>query len=173
MTLQVDSAPVADHGASASHAPWLTDEEQRVWRGFAGLLALLPHALDMQLQRDADMSHFSYWILAMLSEAPEHALRMSELAEQTHASQSRLSHMVARLEGRGWVLRRPSEDDGRGNVAVLTEAGLDKVIQTAPGHVQLVRSLVFDALTPAQRAQLGRISSAVLDRVDAHAKLRR
>jgi DNA-binding MarR family transcriptional regulator len=157
----------------AEQAHWLSDEEQRVWRGFASVLSLLPQALDGQLQRDADLSQFSYWILAMLSETADGALRMTDLAERSNASLSRLSHMITRLEDRGWVRRERCADDARGNLAVLTETGRAKVVETAPGHVETVRSLVFEALTPAQVNQLGRISAALLARVDAHAKLTR
>jgi DNA-binding MarR family transcriptional regulator len=140
---------------------WLSDDEQRTWRRFAAVLELLPQALDAQLQRDADISHFSYWIMAMLSEAPGRSLRMAELAERTHASQSRLSHMVARLEEQGLVRRERCASDARGSVAVLTEAGVAKIERSAPDHVETVRSLVFDPLTPAQIDQLAEISTAL------------
>jgi DNA-binding MarR family transcriptional regulator len=126
---------------------------------------LLPSALETQSQRDADLTHFGYLVLAMLSESPERALRMSELASQSNASASRLSHVVAKLELRGWVRRERPSDDGRGNVAVLTDAGYDKVSATAPGHVDAVRSLVFDALTATQVRQLDVICGALLDRL--------
>jgi DNA-binding MarR family transcriptional regulator len=144
---------------------WLTDDEQYAWRRLAAVTMLLPAALESQLQRDADLTHFGYWVLAMLSEAPSRSLRMSELAAMSNGSQSRLSHLVARLEDHGWVRRERAGEDGRGFLAVLTESGLAKVVETAPGHVEEVRSLVFEVLTPEQVTQLGEICGAVMDRL--------
>ena len=151
---------------------WLDDDEQRAWRAFLGVSALLPAALDQQLQRDASLSHSSYIVLAMLSEAPQRALRMSELAALANSSPSRLSHTIARLEERGWVHRVKSPDDGRGNLAVLTDTGWQVVVDTAPSHVDSVRRLVFDALSPSQVRQLEAISEAVLERLDPEGTLR-
>lgn len=145
---------------------WLTDEQQRAWRRFAAVVMQLPGTLDTQLQQDAHLTHFGYWVLAMLSEAPSRALRMTELAALANGSQSRLSHLVGRLEERGWVRRERTPEDGRGYVAVLTDEGYQKVVETAPGHVEKVRSVVFDALTPEQVAQLDAISAAILNRLD-------
>ncbi len=145
---------------------WLDDDEQRAWRAFLGMSTFLPAALDQQLQREAEMGHSSYIVLAMLSEAPDRALRMSDLATRANSSPSRLSHTIARLEDRGWVRREKSPDDGRGNFAVLTDAGAQVVVDVAPGHVAAVRRLLFDALTPEQVRQLETIADAVLARVD-------
>jgi DNA-binding MarR family transcriptional regulator len=145
---------------------WLSDEQQRAWRRFAAVVMQLPGTLDTQLQQDAHLTHFGYWVLAMLSEAPGRALRMSELAALANGSQSRLSHLVGRLEERGWVRRERTPEDGRGYLAVLTDDGYRKVVQTAPGHVEKVRSVVFDALTPEQVAQLDEICAVILSRLD-------
>ncbi|MEU8052889.1 MarR family winged helix-turn-helix transcriptional regulator [Micromonospora haikouensis] len=146
---------------------WLTDGEQEIWQRILAVLTLLPAELDGQLQRDADLTHFGYGVLAMLSEAPARSRRMSELAALVNGSQSRLSHLVGRLERRGWVRRERADDDGRGWVAVLTDAGYAHLAAAAPGHVTLVRSLVFDALTPTQVTQLGEITAALLTRLAA------
>jgi DNA-binding MarR family transcriptional regulator len=145
---------------------WLSDEEQRAWRALAGVVMLLPSALDTQLQRDAQLTHFAYTVLAMLSESPTRSARMSELAALANGSQSRLSHLVARLEERGWVRRERTPEDGRGYVAVLTDAGYEKVVESAPGHVGEVRRLVFDALTPEQVARMAAVARAILATVD-------
>jgi len=144
---------------------WLTDEEQQAWRRLAAMTMLLPAALESQLQRDAGLTHFAYWVLAMLSEAPGRARRMSELAALANGSQSRLSHLISKLEERGWVRRERADGDGRGQVAVLTDAGYDLVVATAPGHVREVRRLVFDALSPAQVQALHDICTAVVARL--------
>lgn len=142
---------------------WLDEDEQRTWRSFLATSELLYAALDRQLQRDAGITHASYIVLAMLSEAPNRALRMSDLAVRANSSPSRLSHAVARLEDRGWVRREPAPQDGRGTVAVLTEAGMDMLVRTAPGHVTAVREYLFDRLSADQVRELGDICGAVLD----------
>jgi|ERR1700722_12747367 DNA-binding MarR family transcriptional regulator len=141
---------------------WLTDEQQAAWRPFVALLLRLPAVLDAQLQRDAGLNHFDYLVLSGLSEAPGRTLRMSELAATASSSLSRLSHVVSRLEGKGWVRREPRPGDGRYINAVLTDAGWDKVVATAPGHVAAVRELLIDALSEEQFRQLGAISAQVL-----------
>jgi DNA-binding MarR family transcriptional regulator len=142
---------------------WLDEDEQRTWRSFLATSELLYAALDRQLQRDAGITHASYIVLAMLSEAPNRALRMSDLAVRANSSPSRLSHAVARLEDRGWVRREPAPKDGRGTVAVLTEAGMDMLVRTAPGHVTAVREYLFDRLSADQVRELGDICGVVLD----------
>ncbi|MBB0247397.1 MarR family transcriptional regulator, partial [Streptomyces alkaliphilus] len=123
---------------------WLTPEERAAWLELVGLFIRLPTALDAQLRRDAGLSHFEYQVLAGLSEAPDRTLRMSDLAVFADGSLSRLSHVVKRLEQRGWVRRTPDPTNGRYTLAVLTDAGMEKVVATAPGHVEEVRRLVFD-----------------------------
>jgi DNA-binding MarR family transcriptional regulator len=148
---------------------WLTPEEMEAWLALAALVIKLPGALDAQLQRDAGITHFQYLVMANLSEAPGRTRRMSELAELTNGSLSRLSHVVSRLEDRGWVRREPCPENGRYTNAVLTCAGWDKVVATAPGHVDTVRHLVIDALTATQRRQLRDIGRRILARVDGEA----
>ena len=140
---------------------WLDDAEMRTWKTTAGLLLGLPAALDAQLQRDAGLSHFEYLILASLSEAPARTMRMSTLAAHCEGSLPRLSQAVSRLEKRGWVRRTPDPSDGRYTLAVLTGDGWDKVVATAPGHVEEVRRLVFDPITKAQARQLGDIVTRI------------
>jgi DNA-binding MarR family transcriptional regulator len=142
---------------------WLSAEEQRAWRAFLQAAARVDDALDRQLQRDSGMPHAYYQVLAMLSEAPQRTLRMSELAQLTTSSASRLSHAVARLEEKGWVRREKHPTDRRGALAVLTDAGWDAVVAAAPGHVAAVRAAVFDRLDPAQVAQLRAISERLAD----------
>jgi len=141
---------------------WLSDEQQAAWRPFVALMLRLPSALDAELQKDAGINHFDYLVLSGLSEAPGHTLRMSELAAMASGSLSRLSHVVSRLEARGWVRREPCPGDGRFINAVLTEEGWQKVLATAPGHVTAVRELLLAALTEEEFEQLGAISAKVL-----------
>jgi DNA-binding MarR family transcriptional regulator len=151
---------------------WLDEEQQRTWRAWLAVSELVPRALDTQLQRDAGISHAAYVVLAMLSEAPGRSRRMSDLARRANQSQSRLSHTVARLEDRGWVRRERSADDGRGNLAVLTDAGWDVVRSVAPGHVDAVRQAMFAPLTPEQTRVLGEAMQAILEQLDPDRSLR-
>jgi DNA-binding MarR family transcriptional regulator len=141
---------------------WLTDDEQAAWRPFVALLFRFPALLDAQLQKDAGISHFEYMVLSSLSEAPDRTLRMSQLASMASGSMSRLSHVVSRLENRGWVRREASPGDGRFINAVLTDSGWQKVVETAPGHVAAVRRLLIDELSPSDLSQLGQISAQIL-----------
>jgi DNA-binding MarR family transcriptional regulator len=155
-----------------TEARWLSEQEQRAWRRLAAVTTLLPAALDAELQRDASLTHFAYFVVAMLSEAPGRQLRMSELAARSSSSPSRLSHTVARLEARGWVRREQAPDDGRGAVAVLTDAGWDLVRAVAPGHVDAVRQVLFDPLSPEQTSSLREVLQAVVERLDPDRSLR-
>jgi DNA-binding MarR family transcriptional regulator len=152
---------------------WLDEAEQATWRAFLAISELIDLELDRQLQRDAGMTHGTYVVLAMLSEAPDRSLRMTELARLANSTPSRLSHAMARMEERGWVRRDRCSEDGRGTVATLTDAGWDVVVATAPGHVQAVREHLFDRLTPEQVRQLGDICGAVLDGLDPDGTRRR
>ena len=144
---------------------WLDDEELDAWIRFVAVVELLPGALDTQLRRDSDLSHFEYLVLAMLSEADDRVLRMTALAARTNATLARLSHVVSRLEARGLVERTPCPQDGRATNAHLTDAGWDAVRAAAPGHVETVRTTVLDALTRAQVRQLGELAGAILTRL--------
>ena len=128
-------------------------------------MRLLP-ALDAQLRRDAGISHFEYQVLAALSEAPERTLRMSDLAVLAEGSLSRLSQVVARLEKKKWVRRTPDPTDGRYTLAILTDDGWDKIVATAPGHVNEVRRLVIDPLTNTQLNQLTNIGQRIVRAID-------
>jgi DNA-binding MarR family transcriptional regulator len=145
---------------------WLNDEELQAWLRLIAVAELLPAALDAQLRRDAGLTHFEYFVLAMLSEAPERTLRMTALAQRTNATLPRLSHVARRLEARGLVERYPCPEDKRATNARLTSAGWTAVRQAAPGHVQTVRKLALDPLSPKQIAQLRRIGDALLTVLD-------
>jgi DNA-binding MarR family transcriptional regulator len=126
------------------------------------ILRLQP-VLSAQLQREFGISHFDFLIMARLSDAPESKLRMSVLATTTGGSLPRLSQAVARLEKRGWLSRQPDPEDGRYTLALLTSAGRERLDESAPSHVDTVRRLVFDRLTPTQTRQLGTICQHILD----------
>lgn len=145
---------------------WLDSDELRAWLRLAGVMLKLAPALDSQLQRDSDMTHFDYLCLAMLSEADERTLRMSGLADRVNASLSRLSHVVKKLEQRGWVERFPCPDSRRVTMVRLTGSGWEVLVGAAPGHVETVRSLVFDGLGHEDVAQLERIAGHIVGRIE-------
>jgi DNA-binding MarR family transcriptional regulator len=146
---------------------WLNEDEHRAWLKVAGVMLKLSPTLDSQLERDSDLTHFDYLCLAMLSEAEGRTLRMSELAAQVNASLSRLSHVIKKLEARGWVRRGPCAESRRVTMATLNDAGWQVLVNAAPGHVETVRSLVFDGLSAADVGHLERIAGHIVDRIDA------
>jgi DNA-binding MarR family transcriptional regulator len=140
---------------------WLSADEQMTWRAFVGACHAFFAGIDAQLQRDTGIPLAYYEILVRLSEAPDHTLRMTQLADAASASKSRVSHAVARLEERGWVRRRDCPTDRRGQLAQLTDEGYAVLVAAAPGHVEQVRRTLFDALTPEQAGQLRAIGDAI------------
>lgn len=154
-----------------SDVKWLSRDELTAWLRFVAVLQLFPAALDTQLQRDADLTHFEYFTLAMLSEAPDRTLRMTALAGRTNATLARLSRVVSNLETRGFVKRTPCPEDRRATNATLTEAGWQKVVATAPGHVGQVRDVVVDTLSQNELAQLSQISAKLLGKLDPEGKM--
>jgi DNA-binding MarR family transcriptional regulator len=140
---------------------WLSDDEQASWRAWIAASLLLPDRLSRDLQEHAGISLADYEILVYLSESPARRLRMSELADLTLSSRSRLSHQVDRLSDAGLVDREPCSEDRRGYFAVLTPRGWDFLVSTAPVHVESVREHLVDALTPDEFAELGRLCAKV------------
>jgi DNA-binding MarR family transcriptional regulator len=148
---------------------WLDAEEEASWRALAKLMVTLPWALECQLQRDAGLSFIEYHTLARLSEEASYTLRMSELAVLTHASLSRLSHLVKRLEARGYVRREPDPTDGRFTNAIMTKAGYAKLVASAPAHATRVRELVIDAVSGSELEQLRRACELLNARLESSA----
>lgn len=155
--------------AGASPAPrWLSAEEQRAWIAICHLMLQLPSALDAQLQRDSDINLFEYLALSRLSMVPQRTLRMSDLAVLTGGSLSRLSNVIKRLEARGYVRRESDPQDRRSTYAILTDAGWGKVVAAAPGHVDAVRTLVFEPLGADQIGALAVVGEVLRNRVQIH-----
>jgi DNA-binding MarR family transcriptional regulator len=162
----VDAAQPEEAAPGERQPRWLEGIEVDAWLGLIGMIIRLPAALDAQLQRDAGLSHFEYIVMVNLSNAEGHVLQMSRLAALCHSSLSRLSHVVARLERRGWVRRDPAPDDGRATMATLTGLGFAELAAAAPGHVEAVRAYVIDALGEAQLRELAAIGETILRRLD-------
>jgi DNA-binding MarR family transcriptional regulator len=139
----------------------LSGEDLQTWAALATVLEWLPSALDAQLQRDVEMTHFEYGLLYSLAQAPDRTLRMSVLAGYANSSLSRLSRAASRLETKGWLRRAPDPADGRYTLATLTATGSQKVDEAAPGHAATVHRFVLDPLTGPQKRQLREISHRI------------
>ena len=161
-----EQSPQADEHADL----WLTPGELASWLSVVRLITRLPWAIDQQLQRDADLSMIEYMTMAMLADTPRWTMRMSELAEHTSASLSRLSHLVKRLETRGYVRREPDPADGRFTNAILLPAGMSKLESAAPGHVAYIRRLVVDNLSAERLRRLGQDAERIVQRIDSPAR---
>jgi DNA-binding MarR family transcriptional regulator len=139
---------------SMSAVTWLDEDEMRAWHSFLAAGALIDRLVDAQLKEAVGLSHPQYEILVRLAGTPDGELRMTELADTLLTSKSGLTYQVTQLEKAGLVERRSCPSDVRGVLAVLTEAGRQRLEQAAPGHVTLVRELLIDVLTPRQLATL-------------------
>lgn len=140
---------------------WLSADEQEIWRAYLSASVAFAAHIDRQMRQDSGMPMAYYEILVRLSEAPHRRLRMSELADASLSSRSRLSHAVTALERNGWVERRPADGDRRGWVCALTDEGFTALAAAAPGHVTTVREHIFDVLTPEQLSTLRDIGRAI------------
>jgi DNA-binding MarR family transcriptional regulator len=144
---------------------WLTEEEQRAWRGLLRMTSQLNARMNRQLQEEFGISLADYDVLVVLSEAPEGRLRVFEVAGALAWEQSRVSHQLARMQRRGLITRQDCASDARGAFAVLTAAGRAAIERAAPAHVETVRSLVFDGLSHDQLTALTEVTTCALDRL--------
>jgi DNA-binding MarR family transcriptional regulator len=145
------------------YSMWLTEEQQQIWRGYLAMTSLLQTAMHRQLQQDCELSLADYDVLVALSErGPQ---RINELGEMLGWEQSRLSHQLRRMRGRDLVDRHGSGDDRRGATVDLTPAGRAALEVAAPGHVELVRSVVFNGLSAAQLRAFGSVVELVTSRL--------
>lgn len=175
---QADSTDAIDATCADGHmerisgsGPWLTDQQQRVWRSYLSMWRMLNDRIERDMQQHGGMPLAYYLLLSMLSEAPDRQLRMNRLAEIVGFSQSRLSHAVSRLEVLGWIQREPDAADKRGQIAALTDAGYTRLVEVAPLHAETVRSIMFDPLASEQLEALESVCTAILqaeaDRADS------
>ena len=159
----MDPVTSVDDNRQTADAPWLDADEARAWRGYLLMSRLLFAELGRGLNRDANLSHADYEVLVVLSETPEHRLRMNELAARLVWEKSRLSHQITRMQQRGLVDRQECVSDARGAFVVLTEAGLNAIRSAAPAHVRDVRRLFFDLLSPEQVKSIAAVTETVVD----------
>ena len=144
---------------------WLTEEEQRAWRGLLRMTSQLNARANRLLLQEYGISLADYEVLVALSEAPEGQLRVFEVADALAWEQSRVSHQLARMQRRGLITREGCATDARGAFAMLTTAGRAAIERAAPAHVEQVRQLVFDELSHEQVSALTEITTRVLDRL--------
>ncbi len=146
---------------------WLTEPEQRAWRGLLQMTTRLEAQLNRELQRSSGLSLADYDVLVLLTEAPDGRMRVFELAEDLQWEQSRLSHHLGRMQRRGLVAREECPSDRRGAFVVLTEQGRVAIEQAAPAHVETVRRLVFDGMPEGHVAALQALAEEVLHRLES------
>lgn len=155
-----------------SEGPWLTVDQQRVWRQWLSVSAELPAALHRALQADSGLSLPDFEVLVQLTDRSDGRVRVTDLATAMHWERSRLSHHVKRMASRGLVVREECPEDGRGAFVVITPAGRSAIERAAPAHAQLVGELVFDGLTDAELEGLAGVTQKVLGRLRADADRR-
>jgi DNA-binding MarR family transcriptional regulator len=152
-----------------SEPRWLNEREAAAWRSLIEGFRALIDVLDRELQADAGLPHAYFEILVPLSEHPQRRMRMSELADLTRSSRSRLSHAIARLVERGWVSRVECDTDKRGQLAELTDAGFAVVAAAAPQHVEAVRRYLIDRLDADQLRVLAEVGQIMRESTAASA----
>jgi DNA-binding MarR family transcriptional regulator len=134
---------------------WLTAKQQQIWRAYLIGSARLAERLERDLRANG-LSLSEYEILVRLSEAPDRALRMAELADSVHQSRSRLTHTITRMELSGAIERHTCDHDRRGVWARLTDEGYARLVEVAPIHVAGVREAFVDLVDPADFEAIGR-----------------
>jgi DNA-binding MarR family transcriptional regulator len=145
------------------YSVWLTEEQQQIWRGYLTMVSHLQRAMHRQLQQDCELSLSDYDVLVALSERGPR--RINELGEALAWEQSRVSHQLRRMRGRSLVERHGSGDDRRGATVELTDSGRAALDAAAPGHAELVRSVLFDGLSAAQQRAFGSVIKSVVTRL--------
>ncbi|WP_079158680.1 MarR family winged helix-turn-helix transcriptional regulator [Streptomyces caniscabiei] len=145
---------------------WLTPEEQRAWRGFVRLHERLGGRLGRMLQSESNVSAADFAVLVHLTDSPEGRQRYQDLARALEWEKSRMSHHIARMAGRGMVVREECAEDGRGAYVVITDVGRAAIEAAAPRHVEAVRELFLDHVTPAELRVLAEISERVIGKLE-------
>jgi DNA-binding MarR family transcriptional regulator len=145
---------------------WLTPEEQRAWRGFVRLHERLGGRLSRLLQSESNLAAADFAVLVNLTDVPEGRQRYQDLARALEWEKSRMSHHIARMAGRGLVVREECPEDGRGAFVVITESGRAAIEAAAPRHVEAVRELFINHVTPAELRVLAEVSERVVGKLD-------
>ncbi len=154
----------------ASKPRWLTPAEESAWRKYIVASRRLLEALDDDLSRNG-LSLSDYEILVHLSDAQDRRLRMSDLADKTILSRSRLSHRIKYMEGKGWVERQKCATDKRGTWAVMTTKGWNSIVKAAPDHVESIRKRFIDQISKADQVNIANAFEKVEDNLRKDLKL--
>lgn len=144
---------------------WLSNQEERAWRGLQLMQMRLEGALARQLAEDSGLSYPDYLVLVALTDRPDGRMRLFELAGVLGWEKSRLSHHVGRMAARDLVEKKRCGSDRRGAYVIVTQRGRKDIEAAAPGHVEAVRRLFVDRLTPAQLDAISEAAEAVLSAV--------
>ena len=145
---------------------WLDERELAAWRGLQLMQMRLSGELARRLGAASSLSYPDYVVLVALTDQPEGRMRLLELARLLGWEKSRTSHHVARMVARGLVAKERCGADRRGAYVVVTARGRAEIEAAAPGHVQDVRDLFVDRLTPEQLDVLRDVAETVLDVLD-------
>ncbi|MFJ9428583.1 MarR family winged helix-turn-helix transcriptional regulator [Streptomyces sp. NPDC101490] len=145
---------------------WLSPEEQDAWRGFVSLHEKLAARLSRHVQAQSGLSAADYMVLVNLTDVPDGRLRFLELAKAAEWEKSRMSHHIARMEKRGLVAREECAEDGRVAVIAITQAGREAIAAAAPKHVEAVRRMFIDPLTPQELRTYARLTKRILERME-------
>ncbi|AUA09757.1 MarR family protein [Streptomyces malaysiensis subsp. malaysiensis] len=145
---------------------WLTTEEQHAWQSFVRMHDRLMDRLSRLLQTDCNVSPADFAVLVELTDAPDGRRRFLDIARALRWEKSRLSHHIARMVKRGQVVRDECPEDGRGAFVVITDKGRAMIEAATPRHVEAVRELFLDNVTPSELRLLARISERVVEKLD-------
>ncbi|MBL1111112.1 MarR family transcriptional regulator [Streptomyces sp. 110] len=145
---------------------WLTPEEQQAWRSFLRLHDRLRGRLSRLLQTESNVSAADFGVLVELTDTPDGRRRILDLARALEWEKSRMSHHIGRMVKRGLVVRDECAEDGRGAFVVITDAGRAMIEAAAPRHVEAVRDLFLDHITPAELRTLAQVSERVVEKLD-------
>ena len=141
---------------------WLDDHEQDLWRSILQANRKINRVLDETLLNASGLSTAEYGVLVVLSEAPNHCLRLCALCDELVWDRSRTSHQITRMEKRGLLRKERFSGDGRGVSVVLTDDGMQRLQKAVPDHVESVRRLIFDHLDEDDKPSFQRFMNAVL-----------
>ncbi|MEV4143890.1 MarR family transcriptional regulator [Amycolatopsis sp. NPDC049691] len=125
--------------------------------------SLLRHAVEQQLRDAGELSYVQFQLLARLGDSPTGSHRMTDLADGVVYSRSGLTYQAGLLEKAGLVERAPSPDDERGITVTITDAGRERLAAVLPGHVEVVRGLLFEPLSRADVERLAALLAPVRD----------
>lgn len=138
---------------------WLSEREERAWRGLQLMQMRLERELARQLAADSGLSYPDYLVLIALTDRPDGRMRLFEVGEVLSWEKSRLPHHVNRMTKRDLVAKEPCDDDRRGAFVVITTHGRAEIEAAAPGHLAAVRRLFIDHLDHLDLRQLDQIAS--------------